>query len=343
MNKSKVAKRKAKDVFHFIFHRLCTRLPGAVSLSFILCCAMAASAGAQQYPTKPVRVVVAFAAGGFADGVARIVGLKLSERLGQPVVIDNRGGAGGNIAARIAAGAPADGYTLLVNTAAMSINVSLYRDPGYDFKQFAPVALVGSTPGLFAIHASNPANTLQDLIRTAKGKRLTYATAGIGSSSHLAGDHLFRTLAGLDATHVPFQGGGPAVTAALAQQVEVLSLSMPPVVPHIQGKRLKGLGVSSLKRVAALPDVPTVTEAGFAGFEERSWVGFFAPAGTPAAIVKKLNDEINQIVGLPDVKARLDALGLEPEPRTSAEFGSYIWAEVAKWGKMVKSAGITAE
>jgi len=301
-------------------------------------------ASAQEaYPAKPVRVVVAFAPGGFADGVARLIGQKLSERLGQPVVIDNRGGAGGNIAAKLVAAAASDGYTLLVNTAAMSINVSLYKNPGYDFRNFVPVALTGSTPGLFAVHASNPANTLQDLISSARAKGLNYATAGVGSSSHLAGDYLFRSLAGLNATHVPFQGGGPAVTAALANQVEVLSLSMPPVVPHIKGGRLKGLAVSSLKRVAALPDVPTVTEGGFANFEERSWVGYFAPAGTPAAIVKKLNSEINQALGMTDVRARLDALGLEPQPGTAAEFSTYVKTEVAKWAQIVKTAGVTAD
>jgi len=313
--------------------------------AFILGCALAAStAVAQPYPTKPVRVVVAFAVGGFADGVARLIGLKLSERLGQPVVVDNRGGAGGNIATRIVAAAPSDGYTLLVNTAAISINASLYRNPGFDiYQDFVPVALTGSTPGLFAVHASNPAGSLQDLIRSAKGKSLTYATAGVGSSSHLAGDYLFRSLAGLNAIHVPFQGGGPATAAALANQVEVLSLSMPPVVPHIKSGRLKGLAISSLARVAALPDVPTVTEAGFPGFEERSWVGYFAPARTPAAIVKRLNGEINPILALADVKARLDAMGLETKPGSPEAFAAYLRTEVAKWAKIVKTTGITAD
>ena len=316
--------------------------------ALILLCAVLAAAAvparAQQYPTKPVRVVVAFAVGGFADGVARLVGQQLSEQLGQPVVIDNRGGAGGNIAAKIVAGAPSDGYTLLVNTAAISINASLYRNPGFDiYKDFVPVALTGSTPGLFAIHASNPAGSLQDLIRAARAKGLNYATAGVGSSSHLAGDYLFRSLAGLNATHVPFQGGGPAVAAALANQVEVLSLSMPPVVPHIKAGRLKGLAVSSLKRVAALPDVPTVTEGGFANFEERSWVGYFAPAKTPAAIVKKLNGAVNEALGMADVRARLDALGLEPQPLSPREFSDYVRSEVAKWAKIIKTTGITAD
>jgi tripartite-type tricarboxylate transporter receptor subunit TctC len=302
------------------------------------------TAWGQQYPTKPVRVVVAFAAGGFADGVARLVGQKVSEGLGQPVVIDNRGGAGGNIATKLVAVAPSDGYTLLVNTAAISINASLYKNPGFDiYKDFVPVALTGSTPGLFAVHVANPASSLQDLIRSAKGRNVTYATAGVGSSSHLAGDYLLRSLAGLNATHVPYQGGAPATAAALANQVEVLSLSMPPVVPHIKAGRLKGLAISSLKRVPALPEVPTVTEAGFPGFEERSWVGYFAPAKTSAAIVSKLNGEINKALGMADVRTRLDALGLEPQPVAPAEFAAYLRDEVTKWAKIVKTTGITTE
>jgi tripartite-type tricarboxylate transporter receptor subunit TctC len=312
-----------------------------------LACAAAflsVTAWGQQYPTKPVRVVVAFAPGGFADGVARLIGQKMSEALGQPVVIDNRGGAGGNIAAKLVAGAPADGYTLLVNTAAISINASLYKNPGFDiYKDYVPVAVTGSTPGIFAVHATNPAGSLQDLIRSAKGRNITYATAGVGSSSHLAGDYLLRSLAGLDATHVPYQGGAPATAAALANQVEVLSLSMPPVVPHIKAGRLKGLAISSLKRVPALQEVPTVTEAGFPGFEERSWVGYFAPAKTSAAIVAKLNGEINKALGMADVRTRLDALGLEPQPVSPTEFATYLRSEVAKWAKIVKTTGITAD
>ena len=306
--------------------------------------ALSLAAHGQTYPIKPVRVVVAFAPGGFADGVARMIGQKLSERLGQPIVVDNRGGAGGNIAARLVAAAPSDGYTLLVHTAAMSINASLYKNPGFDIsRDFVPVALTGSTPGLFAVHASNPAGTLQELIRSARGRNLTYATAGVGSSSHLAGDYLLRSLAGLDATHVPYQGGGPATAAAIANQVEVLSLSMPPVVPHVKQGRLRGLAISSLTRVAALPDVPTVAEAGFPGFEERSWVGFFAPAKASPEIVRKLNGEITQILGLADVRARLDALGLEPKPGSADDFARYLKAEVAKWAQIVKKTGITAE
>lgn len=296
------------------------------------------------YPAKPVHIIVAFAPGGFADGIARMFGQKLGDRLGQTFVVENRGGAGGNIAARQVAAAGPDGYTLLAHTAAISINVSLYKNPGFDLlADFAPVANTGSTPGLLAVHPSNPANNLQDLIRLHKGRRLTYSTAGVGTSSHLAADYLFKTLAGLDAVHVPYQGGAPAITAAVANQVDVISGSMPPVLPFVKQGRLKALSISSLKRAAALPDVGTVTEAGFADFEERSWVGFFAPAKTDAEIVRKLNGEINQILALPDIRERLAGLGLEPNPGSPAEFTEYVKKEVAKWAKIVKATGVSAD
>ena len=311
----------------------------------ILAPPMAARAQAP-YPGKPVRVVVAFAPGGFADGVARLVGQKLSERLGQPVVVENRGGAGGNIGARQVVAAAPDGYTLLAHTAASTINVSLYKNAGFDLlTDLMPIANTGSTPGLFAVNASNPAGSLQDLIRLARanGGRLTYSTAGIGTSSHLAAEYLFNTLAGLKATHVPYQGGAPAITAVVSNQVEVVSGSMPPVAPFIKQGTLKALAISSLRRVEALPGVPTVAEAGFPDFTERSWVGFFAPANTPSAIVNRLNGEISQIVLLPNVRDRLAAMGMEPEPGSAADFGDYIRKEVALWSKIVKATGITVD
>ncbi len=298
------------------------------------------------YPNKPVRIVVAFAPGGFADGITRLVGQKLSERLGQPVVVENRGGAGGNIGARQVAGAAPDGYTLLAHTAASAINVSLYKNPGFDLlADLVPIANTGSTPGLFAVHFSNPANSLQDLIRLAKanGGRLTYSTAGVGTSSHLAAEYLFNTLAGLKATHVPYQGGAPAITAVVSNQVDVISGSMPPVAVFVKQGSLKALAISSLKRAEALPNVPTVTEAGFPDFEERSWVGFFAPAKTPSAIVNRLNEETNQILLVTDVKERLAAQGMEPQPGSAEAFADYIRKEVATWSKIVKTTGITVE
>jgi tripartite-type tricarboxylate transporter receptor subunit TctC len=296
---------------------------------------------AQAYPSKPVRTVVAFAAGGFADTVARLIGQKLSDRLGQPVIVENRGGAGGNIAARQVAGSAADGYTLLVHTAAISINPSLYKNPGFDLmNDLAPVANTGSTPGLFAVHSSNGARSLPDLINAHKGKRLTFSTAGVGTSSHLAGEYLFKVLARLDAVHVPFQGGAPAITAVVSNQVDVISGSMPPVAPFVKKGSLKALGVSSLQRVSGLPDVPTVSEAGFKDFEERSWVGYFAPAKTPADIVQRINADINQILATPDIKERFSGLGMDAHPGSASEFAGYVRKEMAKWATIVKTTGI---
>ena len=303
------------------------------------------AAQAQAWPAKPVRVVVAFAPGGLADGITRLVGQKLSDRLGQAVVVENRGGAGGNIGARQVVGAAPDGYTLLAHTAASAINVSLYKNSGFDFlNDLVPIANTGSTPGLFAVNSSNPATSLPDLIRRAKEKgNLSYSTAGVGTSSHLAAEYLFNTLAGIKATHVPYQGGAPAITAVVGNQVELISGSMPPVAVFVKQGALKALAVSSLKRVEALPNVPTVSEAGYPDFEERSWVGFFAPAKTPAVIVNRLNTEINQIVLLPDVKERLATQGMEPQAGSAAEFAAYVKKEVNMWSKIVKTVGIAVD
>ncbi len=299
---------------------------------------------AQTYPSKPIRIVVAFAPGGFADGVARLVGQKMGDRLGQPVVVENRGGAGGNIGARQVVTSAPDGYTLLAHTTASTINVSLYRNSGFDFlNDLAPVANTGSTPGVFVVHSSNPATGLQDLIRRSREKGISYSTAGVGTSSHLAAEYLFNTLAGIKATHVPYQGGAPAIAAVVGNQIEMVSTSMPPVTGFIKAGTLKALAISSLKRDEVLPNVPTVSEAGFADFEERSWVGFFAPAKTPAAIIGRLNSEISQIVLLPDVKERLAAQGMEPQPGTAAEFTAYVKKEVDKWARIVKTVGLTVD
>ena len=307
--------------------------------------AQAASTGAgHAYPTKPVRVIVAFAAGGYADSVARQIGQKLSERLGQHFVVDNRGGAGGTIAARIAADAAPDGYTLLVNTAASAVNATLYKNPGFDLlKDLAPVANTVSGAGLFVVMSTHPANNLQDLIRMSRGKRLTYATAGVGTSSHIAGDYLLRVLAGLDAVHVPFKGGGPAIAALLGGQVEMLSATGVAARPFMQQGRMKALAVSSLKRSEALPDVPTVSESGFPGFEERSWVGFFAPAKTPAAIVNRVNREINAVLALPDVAASFRSRGIDLHPGSPADFARHLNAEVAMWAKIIRTTGVKAD
>lgn len=316
-------------------------------LSAMLLALFAGAAAAQSaYPVKPVRVIVAFAAGGFADRTARMVGQKLGERLGQPFVMDNRGGAGGNIAARNVAEAPPDGYTLLVHTAAVSINVSLYKDAGFDLeKDLVPVAMTGSAPGLFTVSASHPANNLRELIQSAKaqGKPLAYATAGVGTSSHLAAEYLFITLAGVPANHIPFKGGSPATTAVLGGQVELLSASLGGALPFIKQGKLKALAVSSLTRIEELPTVPTVSESGFPGFEERSWVAFFAPAKTSALIVDRLNGEINRILAIPEVKATLISQGTEVNVLSQQAFAEKVSSEIAMWRKIVNVTGAKPE
>ncbi|MFM9970914.1 MAG: tripartite tricarboxylate transporter substrate binding protein [Burkholderiales bacterium] len=298
------------------------------------------------YPVKPVRVVVAFAAGGFADNTARPVALRLGERLGQPFVVDNRGGAGGNIAARSVAEASPDGYTLLVHTAASTINVSLYKDAGFDMeKDLTPVAMTGSSPGLFTVSVSHPANNLRDLLQSVKaqGKPLAFATAGVGTSSHLAAEYLFVTLAGIPANHIPFKGGAPATTAVLGGQVELLSASLPGPLPFVKQGKMKALAVSSLNRVSDLPNVPTVVESGFPGFEERSWVAFFAPAKTPSSIVQRLNEEINRVLAIPEIRANLTSQGTEITPLSQADFAAKLAAEIAMWRKIVTATGVKPE
>jgi tripartite-type tricarboxylate transporter receptor subunit TctC len=321
----------------------CGLIRAAAALAVVVAVGQPLAAGAQNYPTKPVRVIVAFAAGGFADYMGRQIGIKLSDRLGQSFVIDNRGGAGGTYGARIAADGAPDGYTLLVNTAASTVAPSLYKNLGYDLvKDFTPIANTVSAAGLFSVLASHPSKDLKDLIQRSKGRQLNYATAGIGTSSHIGADYLLRVLAKLDAVHVPFKGGGPATIAVLGNQVEVLYGSMAGL-PHIQAGRMKALGVASLTRIDALPDVPTIAEAGYPGFEERSWVGFFAPARTPAAIVNRLNQEINQALASPDLVANIKTRGMQMHPGSPADFARFVRAEVEKWAKMVKITGVKVE
>lgn len=309
-------------------------------LGFALLLGHAVAEGAQSYPNKPVRVVVAFAPGGFADGNARLVMQKVSDRLGQTFVIDNRGGAGGTLGARIVAEANRDGYTLLATTAASTITPSLYQNVGFDLlKDLTPVANTVSAAGVFSVLVSHPARDLKDLIQRARGRQLTFATAGVGTSSHIAADYLLRVLAKLDAVHVPFKGGGPAVVAVLGNQVELLN-SSGAALAHIQAGRMKGLGVASLTRIASLPNVPTVVEAGFPGFEERSWVGFFVPAETPRAIITLLNKEINVALTHPDIIKNASVRGMEIHPGSAADFTKFVHAEVAKWAKMVKLTGV---
>lgn len=298
---------------------------------------------AQAYPSRPVHFVVGFAAGGFADTVGRLLAQKVSERIGQPVVVENRGGAGGSIASKHVAGAPPDGYVVLVNTAAMAINASMQKDPGFNaIADFTPVMITASAPEVFAVSGSSPATTLRDLVQAHKGKQLTFAHSGIGTSSHLIGEYLFKKLAAADTVHVPFQGGAPAVTATLSGQVSAISLTLPPMLPHIRSGKLKALAVASKKRIAALPDVPTVAEAGYPELDAGSWVGFFAPAKTSPEIVARLNAAMNEAIALPDVRERFTNLAVEASGGTPAELAALFRAQVQNWATVVKTTGISS-
>jgi len=302
--------------------------------------AQAGDAGA--YPNRPIRIVVAFPPGASTDIVARIVGAKLTESWGQNVVIENRPGAGGNIGSQTAMRANPDGYTIMMNSSAFVVNVSLYSKPGYTMADFMPVVQGPTTPNLISVHPSVKANTLQEVIAFARSAPVSYASSGTGTTPHLDAELIFRALSKVDITHVPY-GPAQAVTAVVGNQVPIASTSMPPAVPHVKANRVRPIAVTTTKRSAILPNVPTVAESGFAGFNDHTWFSFFAPAGTPPAIVARLNTEINRVLQLPDVKERLDTLSLEFTPNTPAQFAALLKEEVGRYAKMVKQSGAKAD
>lgn len=309
--------------------------------------ALASAAGsAQTYPTKPIRFVIGFAPGGASDIVSRIIGEKLAESLGQPVVIDNRPAATGSAAAGLVAKSPADGYTMLcAATSTLAVNPSLYSRLPYDsLRDFSPVAQFVSMPNLLVVNPAVPARTVSELINLARaeGGKLAYASAGVASSNHMAAE-LFNHMTRIKMVHVPYKGGGPAVTALLGNEVPVLFATIVSVVPHVKSGRLRPLGLTGSIRSPTLPDVPTIAEAGVPGYESTIWYGAVLPAGAPKPVVARLNAEIGKILNLADVRARFIALGAEPVVRTADEFTQYIRAEMKKWDSVVKQAGIRAE
>jgi tripartite-type tricarboxylate transporter receptor subunit TctC len=307
----------------------------------------AATADAQQpFPSRPIRLIVGFAPGGNTDTVARVVGHKLAERLGTQVVIDNRGGAGGTIGTEIAARATPDGYTLTMGTTTThAIAVAAYSKLRYDpAKDFTPAALVAIAPYLLVVHPSIPARNLKEFVALVKSRpgKLNYGSAGTATTTHLAMVTL-ATRAGLDMTHVPFNGNGPATTAVLGGQVEVLFGAMPPLLPLVPAGRVRPIVVSSAKRSVSLPDVPTVAESGYPGFDVTLWLGFFAPRGTPPAVMKRLETELLQVVQSPDVKEQMTRQGLEPHSATSAELAKLVRTEIENYKTAFKTAGIKME
>ena len=316
-----------------------------VGLCTALLLGLSAGAHAQTtYPTKPVKFVVAFAPGGPADLIARLLGQRLSESLGQPVVVENRAGAGGNVASGIVAKAAPDGYTLMVNTSSLAVNVSLSKNPGFDAeKDFTLASVVASSPNLLVAYPGLKAKNLQEVVAEAKSGKLNYGTAGAGTTPHLTAEYLFKVLAKVDVTHIPFQGAGPALNATLGGQVEMASVALPAAVEMVKGGKVRGLAVTSNKRVAALPDVPTVAESGFPGFEDYTWVGVFAPSKTPPEVVQHLNSEINKILRSADFQAKLAGVGFEPVGGSTKDAADYLKTELAKWAKVVKETGIKVE
>jgi tripartite-type tricarboxylate transporter receptor subunit TctC len=294
------------------------------------------------YPERPVRIIVAFPPGASTDIVARLVAAKLGDALGQNVVVENRPGAGGNIGSQTARRANPDGYTLLMNSSAIAVNVSLYRTPGYAITDFVPVLQGPTTPNLISVHPSVKASSLKELIALAKSTPLSYASSGTGTTPHLDMEMVFRSLSKVDITHVPY-APATAVAAVAGNQVPVGCTSMPPAVPHIQSGRVRPIAVTTIARSPILPNVPTVAESGFAGFDDHTWFSFFAPAGTPPAIVGRLNKEITRILQQPDIKERLDAQSLVFTANTPQQFAATLRAEVKRYAVMVKESGARAD
>ena len=297
---------------------------------------------AQTYPTRPIRFVVPYVPGGGVDFVGRTIAQKLSETWNHPVIVDNRPGGGTNIGSELVARSASDGHTLLVGGVPNSVNMTLYRKPPYDFvKDFAPISRLSTAPNILAVHPSVPARSVKDLIAIAKSRRgeLTYASAGIGSSNHLSGE-LFKMMAGVDIVHVPYKGGGAAVTDLLAGNVSMYFGTTPSTMPHVRSGRLRALGVTGATRSPTIPDVPTIAEAGLPGYEQSAWHGLLAPAGTPQAIINKLQSEVVRLLGLPEMKERFSAQGVDVIGSSAAEFAAFIQQDVAKYAKIVKTAGI---
>jgi tripartite-type tricarboxylate transporter receptor subunit TctC len=299
-------------------------------------------ATADTYPSNKITLVVAFAAGGVADTLARMVGQGLSERLHQPVVVENRGGAGGNIAAGVVAHAAPDGYTLLVTTTAIAINETLRETKTFAATDFKTVAIVASSPEALVTSPSNSANNLADFVKAAKGKTINFGSAGVGSGSHIEAEYFFKKIAGIEATHVPFQGGAPAINATLGNQIDLLATTLGGgAAAQVAAGKLKGLGIAADKRASVTPNVPTYAEAGFPGFFAASWVGFFAPAKTDPQIIATLNTAINDTIKNPDVQQKLATIGFDPIQGSPAQAETMFKAEVTKWGEMVKALNLT--
>ena len=315
-----------------------------LGLLALFAAALYANASAQPYPSKPVRLIIPFPPGGSNDVVGRMIAFQLSERLGRQVVADNQGGAGGIIGTEAAAKSQPDGHTLLLISSAYAFGASMYTLPYDPATAFAPVALLGTGPVVLAVNSKLPVDSLKELIALAKEKpgELNYASAGVGSFQHLA-SALFKLQSDLDIVHVPFKGGGPAMMDVIAGNTQIAIGSLIQTLPHIKSGRLKALGVGSAKRVPALPDVPTISEAGVPGYEATNWWGIVAPAGTPRPVIERLHKELSVILASAETKKRFESEGGEAAQMSPEKFGRFIAAETDKWARVVKEAGIRPE
>ena len=315
-------------------------------IALLVACALAAAgAAAQNYPARTVRIVVPYAAGGNTDFTARVIAAKLTDVFGQQVVVENRAGGATNIGTEVVAKAPADGYTLLMGGASNAINMSLYPKLPYDtLRDFAPVSLCVKGANVLALHPSVPARNVKELIALAKTMpgKLNYASSGLGSSNQMAGE-LFKLMAGVNIVHVPYKGNSPALTDTIGGQVEMIFSGVPLLVPHIQAGRIRAIGIGSLKRFAALPDVPTIAESGLKGYEATTWFGLLAPVKVPKEIVVRLNAEVGKILASADVRDRFMNEGVEPIGGSTESFGGFIRDEISKYAKVIQAAGLKGE
>jgi len=313
------------------------------SIGLLLGATFACGAAAQGYPSKPIRVIVGQAPGGATDIVSRALAQKLTDGLGQTVVIDNRSGAAGSIGSAIAASAPPDGYTALIVSSTYTINPSLYKKLPFDpIRDLQPVTLIASSPFLLMVHPSIAAKTPRELIALAKTRKLTFASGGIGSSGHLAAE-LFSSMAGIELTHVPYKGAGPALIDTLGGQVNLIMSSIVSGMPYAKAGRLRALAITTRTRSPALPELPTISESALPGYDFSSWYGLMVPAGTPQPVIGRLHDETVKALKLPDLQQRLASEGCDAVGSTPEQLGAYIRTEMARWAKVVKASGMQAE
>ena len=309
------------------------------ALALVSSCALA-----QPYPSKPIRVVVPFAPGGPVDVVARLLAPKMNELLGQPLVIENKAGAGGNLGVAQVARAAPDGYTVLMTSSSFAVNSTLTPDPGYNAeKDFIAIAVVASQPNFIVVNSAFPATTLAELLQMARTQKLAFASPSSGTTPHLTAENLFRVRAKVDITHIPFKGAGPAAAAVVAGEPPIGSMAGTAPMPHIKSGRLRALAVSSSRRIPQLPDVPTLGELGFADMEDYTWVGLFVPTGTSPEIAQKLNDIVLRAVQVPEVRERLEALTFEITAAPLKPTADYVRAELVKWAKVVRDTGAKVE